>query len=108
MTKRLNKFKPLILPSNESELDGYISKNSIKLMETILSSIEYALNKKMSVVEIFKFKNSDFVITLNSKNFEENVQNIDHIIPTFWVRGGMSSRSVIRNVDYLKSCGFKK
>jgi hypothetical protein len=39
---------------------------------------------------------------------QENVQNIDHIIPTFWVRGGMSSRSVIRNSDYLKSCGFKK
>jgi hypothetical protein len=38
----------------------------------------------------------------------ENVQNVDHIIPTFWVRGGMSSRSVVRNIDYLKSCGIKK
>ena len=37
----------------------------------------------------------------------ENVQNTDHIIPTFWVRGGMSSRSVVRNIDYMKSCGFK-
>lgn len=37
-----------------------------------------------------------------------NIQNVDHIIPTYWVRGGMSSRSVIRNVDYLKSCGFRK
>jgi hypothetical protein len=38
----------------------------------------------------------------------ENVQNIDHIIPTYWVRGGMSSRSVVRNIDYLKTCGFKQ
>lgn len=38
----------------------------------------------------------------------ENIQNVDHIIPTFWVRGGMSSRSVIRNSDYLKSCGINK
>jgi hypothetical protein len=38
----------------------------------------------------------------------ENIQNVDHIIPTYWVRGGMSSRSVIRNIDYLKSCGFRK
>lgn len=38
----------------------------------------------------------------------ENVQNVEHIIPTFWVRGGMSSRSVVRNIDYLKSCGLKK
>ena len=38
----------------------------------------------------------------------ENIQNVDHIIPTFWVRGGMSSRTVVRNIDYLKSCGLKK
>lgn len=41
-------------------------------------------------------------------SIEENIQNIDHIIPTYWVRGGMSTRSVIRNIDYLKSCGLKK
>lgn len=38
----------------------------------------------------------------------ENVQNIDHIIPTYWIRGGMSSRSVVRNIDYMKSCGFRR
>ena len=38
---------------------------------------------------------------------QKNVQNTDHIIPEYWVRGGMSTRSVIRNVDYLKSCGKK-
>jgi hypothetical protein len=38
----------------------------------------------------------------------ENVQNVDHIIPTYWVRGGMSSRTVVRNIDYMKSCGLKK
>ena len=41
-------------------------------------------------------------------SLSENVQNVDHIIPTFWVRGGMSSRTVVRNIDYLKSCGLKK
>ena len=60
-------------------------------------------------------KSANVISSYSANNFvplipaiEENVQNIDHIIPTFWVRGGMSSRSVIRNVDYLKSCGFKK
>jgi hypothetical protein len=38
----------------------------------------------------------------------ENVQNVEHIIPTFYVRGGMSTRTVVRNIDYLKSCGLKK
>jgi hypothetical protein len=34
-----------------------------------------------------------------------NVQNVEHIIPEYWIRGGMSTRVVIRNADYLKSCG---
>ncbi len=37
-----------------------------------------------------------------------NVQDPKHIIPEYWVRGGMSSRSIIRNIDYLKSCGKTK
>ena len=38
----------------------------------------------------------------------ENIQNPEHIIPTYWVRGGMSTRTVLNNIDYLKSCGFRK
>ena len=38
----------------------------------------------------------------------ENVQNTEHIIPKYWVRGGMSTRVVTSNIDYLKSCGFRK
>lgn len=41
-------------------------------------------------------------------NLAENVQNTEHIIPTYWVRGGMSSRTVVRNIDYLKACGMKR
>ena len=29
----------------------------------------------------------------------------DHINPTYWERGGMDTRTVVRNTDYLKSCG---
>ncbi len=38
----------------------------------------------------------------------DNIQNPEHIIPTYWVRGGMSSRTVVRNIDYMKSCGLKR
>lgn len=37
-----------------------------------------------------------------------NIQNPEHIIPTYWVRGGMNTRVVLNNIDYLKSCGFRK
>lgn len=38
---------------------------------------------------------------------KQEVQNVAHIIPKYWVNGGMDTRSVIRNIDYLKSCGIK-
>lgn len=41
------------------------------------------------------------------KPISDNIQNTDHIIPTYWVRGGMSTRTVVRNIDYMKSCGKK-
>jgi len=38
---------------------------------------------------------------------EQNIQNTKHIIPEYWVRGGMDTRSIIRNIDYLSACGLK-
>ena len=32
----------------------------------------------------------------------ENIQDPAHIVPTFWVNGGESTRNVVNNVDYLK------
>jgi hypothetical protein len=39
---------------------------------------------------------------------ENEVQNPKHLIPTYWVRGGMDTKSVIRNIDYMKTCGLQK
>ena len=39
---------------------------------------------------------------------KNNVQNTEHIIPQYWVRGGESSRSHIQNIDYYELCGIKK
>lgn len=37
-----------------------------------------------------------------------NVQNPVHLIPKYWVRGGMDTRAFIRNADYLRACGIEK
>ena len=41
-------------------------------------------------------------------HLQENVQDTKHIVPEYWVRGGMSTRNIIRNIDYMRTCGFKK
>lgn len=35
-----------------------------------------------------------------------NIQNTDHIIPEYWVRGGMPTRNNTKNINYIKSCGL--
>jgi hypothetical protein len=69
-------YKPLKLPSDDAELKIFLSKNKIKMMEQILDSIEYSIENNLSVVEIFSFKGSDFIVSLNRDRFLENVENI--------------------------------
>jgi len=87
----------------------FMSRGQSVIKNTDLSSrLKYGEDTRVS-------KSGNYVSSYSANNFiplvpnlAENVQNTDHIIPTFWVRGGMSTRSVLRNADYLKTCGFKK
>ena len=53
-----------------------------------------------------------FSITPMIKKLENEVQNPKNIIPEdsmeSWIRGGIPSRQIARNIDYLKRCNEKK
>ena len=38
---------------------------------------------------------------------KKNIQNPKNLIPEYWVRGGMDTRTIVRNINYMKSCGMK-
>jgi hypothetical protein len=65
-----------VLPSDNKELLNFTQKFKIEMMEQVVNSIEYALKNKLSFVEVFQFKNSDFVITLSEKDYLTNLNNI--------------------------------
>lgn len=69
-------YEPYLLPSKFNEMENHIINNKTILMEQVLNSINYALTKKLQFVEIFKFKDSDFIVTLGEDKFEENINNI--------------------------------
>ena len=69
-------YKPLKLPKCDAELREFISVNKSVLMEHVLNSIEYSLNSKIPTVEIFSFKDTDFIVSLDQKNFKENVERL--------------------------------
>ncbi len=64
------------LPSNNDVMEKYVNENRIKINNNILDSIEYAMKKKLSAIELFSFKNSNFVVVLHKKDFKETLENI--------------------------------
>ena len=53
---KASKHKLYTLPSNFNEMNKFIEVNKIQLMEHIVASIEYAIDKKKSVWTHFIFK----------------------------------------------------
>ena len=101
---------------NRKELDTRLfpgspllsSGQSILKNPNLSSRLKYGddTRVKKSVNSVSSYSANNFIPLV--PEIQENIQNIDHIIPTFWVRGGMSSRTVVRNIDYLKSCGLSR
>jgi len=71
-----NLLTQYILPTNNEELSFFVKSYKVDMMEQIVSSIEIALQNDLSLVEVFQFKNSDFVITLSKKDYLVNLDNI--------------------------------
>lgn len=46
------------------------------MMEHVAEAIEYAVINRLPLVEVFQFKNSDFVITVFEKDYLSNIDNI--------------------------------
>lgn len=65
-----------VLPSDNKDLQSFSKKFKVDMMEQIVNTIEYALEHRLSIVEVFQFKNSDFVITLSEKDYLVNLNNI--------------------------------
>jgi hypothetical protein len=65
-----------ILPSNNEEMRSFISKFKLDMMESIVSSIKFAIENKLNIVEIFQFKNSPFVVTVSEHEFDLNLEHI--------------------------------
>lgn len=65
-----------VLPSNNQELEKFSRRFKVDMMEHIAEAIEYAVNNNLPLVEVFQFKNSDFVITVFEKDYLSNIDNI--------------------------------
>lgn len=73
---RIKENELYVIPSPTEEMRTFVTKFKVDMMEHVVSSIKFAVENKLTIIEIFQFKNSPFVITMNEKEFETN---LDHI-----------------------------
>ncbi len=74
--KPKEKYEVIELPSDNDGMAEFVAKNRVKINEKIVDNIEYAINQRLGGVEIFCFKNSNFVVVLNRKDFKESLEDI--------------------------------
>ena len=79
-----NNSPPLyVIPSNNKELQFFSKKFKFNMMEQVVDTISFPIEHDLSFIEVFQFKNSDFVITLSEKDYLNNLDNIySHYIET--------------------------
>lgn len=66
-----------IVPSPNDEMRKFVNKFKVDMMEHVVSSIKFAIDNKISIVEVFQFKDSPFVVTINEKEFISNLEHIN-------------------------------
>lgn len=71
-----NSYEKYVLPSKYDELTSFSKKFKSDMMDHVLSSLERAIDKDLPLVEVFQFKNSDFVITLSDVDYLTNLENL--------------------------------
>lgn len=79
MAKRKVKQNPhptYILPSVNKDLSVFIDNYKNDMLEQVVASISYALENGLSIIEVFQFKNSQFVVRISEHEFESNLENI--------------------------------
>lgn len=72
-----NGVPPLyVLPSDNKDLQSFSKKFKVDMMEQVIKTISFAVEHDQPFIEVFQFKNSDFVITLQEKDYLTNIDNI--------------------------------
>lgn len=76
IVKKKDRYEVIQLPSNNDEMEKYLDVHRKEINSRMVDNISYAIKYRLSAVEIFSFKNSNFIVLMNRRDFKENLQNI--------------------------------
>jgi hypothetical protein len=70
------KYEVVELPCDNSDMEKYVLENRKEINKKIVNTIDYAIAKRLVGVELFCFKNSNFVVVLQRKYYKESLETI--------------------------------
>jgi hypothetical protein len=70
------KYEVVELPCDNSDMEKYVLENRKEINKKIVNTIDYAIAKRLGVVELFCFKNSNFIVVLQRKDFKESLETV--------------------------------
>jgi hypothetical protein len=68
-------YDPIYLPKDFSKMDDYIKNNKVELLLMMIDSIECGIKNKLDLVEVYKFEESDFIVSISKNEFKVNLEN---------------------------------
>jgi len=69
-----------ILPSKTEDMENFVMKFKVDMMEHVINRIKYAIDQKLPIIEIFQFKDSPFIITISKSEFKSNLDLIHNFL----------------------------
>ena len=63
------------LPNNNIDMAKFAIENKKDLKEVVVDNIQCALSNKWDAVEVFSFRETNFVVVINFKDFKESLQD---------------------------------
>jgi hypothetical protein len=54
----------------------FLWDNRTKINNQLVDNIDHAITRRLPTIEVFCFKNSNYVVLINRADFKENLQNV--------------------------------
>ena len=104
------KVKIVVLPVENSEMEKYVDQNRPYINNILLDTFDFAIRNKMTGIEVFGFKDTNFVVVVSRKDFRDNIQNIyDFSLENEDYENCGKAKAVIDRLDkFSYALSFKK
>ena len=74
--KKQKTIDSMVLPSENDEMEKFITLNRVKMLHHSIKIIESAIDNKMPVAELYRFRKSNYAVIICDSDYKTNLDFI--------------------------------